>query len=99
MKGEMITMHKISKPVEEREIHFNGASLLLENRMKKPLTEKILQRFPRLAAALAAVGAKNGAKPSREDVGRLATMMKASGSIDFIGRDKKNYQFYVRPMI
>ena len=83
-------------PTEERKLNFNRDALIEGKRFKEPLMEKMLRRFPRLATAL---GARNGRSEGEPTIGGLAKMMKASGSIDFIGRDKRSYQFYIRPMI
>ncbi len=66
--------------------------------MKRPLTEKLLVRFPRLASALGTVGGNGFAPEARGEPGRLAALMKASGSIDYAGKDKNSFQFYIRPM-
>ncbi len=83
-------------PIEERKLNFDRDALIVGKRFKEPIMGKILRRFPRLVTAL---GAKNGRSEVEPTVGGLAKMMKASGSIDFIGRDKRSYQFYIRPMI
>jgi|ADurb_Cas_01_Slu_FD_contig_21_2990511_length_531_multi_3_in_0_out_0_1 hypothetical protein len=78
--------------------NFGRGEIMMPDRVKKPLAERILLRCPRIASALAAVGAKGTPKEEGADTGALAAMMTASGSIDFVGRGRKNFRFYIRPM-
>jgi hypothetical protein len=91
-------MHAISGSVEYGKFNFGRGELMNPSCVRKPLAERILLRCPRLASALAAVGAKGAPRAERKESGTLATMMTASGSIDYVGRGRKNFKFYIRPM-
>lgn len=77
-------------------IHFDGVESVVTKRMREPISKKILLRFPRLSAVLAAAGARGFASTAAWEPGRLAAMMTACGSIDFKGKDKKIFHFEVR---
>lgn len=83
---------------EAGKLNFGKGYLLIHKKIKRPLTEKILLRFPRLASALGAAGTRARTRSAPAEPGKLVTMMTASGSIDYIGKDKKSFQFYLRPM-
>jgi hypothetical protein len=91
-------MHAMSGLAEFGKFNFGRGELMKPSCVRKPLAERILLRCPRLASALAAVGAKSAPREERKESGTLATMMTASGSIDYVGRGRKNFKFYIRPM-
>jgi hypothetical protein len=79
----------------DRKLNFRKRIMVSPISNKKPFAEKIILGFSRLAAALGLNGIEQG---GRRYPGNLVSMMRASGSIDFAGRDKKSYQFQVRSM-
>lgn len=91
-------MHAWPYSAEVGKFNFGRGERMRPDRVKKPLAERILLRYPRIASALAAVGAKGAPGAERMDSGTLAAMMTASGSIDCVGRGRKNFRFYIRPM-
>lgn len=91
-------MHALLVSAEVGKFNFGRGYFMRPDRVKKPLAERILLWCPRLASALVAVGAKGAPRAERVDSGALATMMTASGSIDYVGRGRKNFRFYIRPM-
>lgn len=91
-------MQAIAGSVESGKLNFGKEFVMFHRRLKRPLAQKILFRFPKIASALAAVGAKRAVVGDSGETGKLATMMTASGSIDYVGKDKKSFQFYLRPM-
>lgn len=91
-------MHPMSQPIRGSKLKFEGEELISERRIDQPMLEKIIQRCPRLAAALSAVGAAV-APPSRADNrGELAAMMSVNGSIDYAGRQRNSFRFHLRPI-
>jgi hypothetical protein len=91
-------MHAVSGAIGFGKLEFGRRDLMRPSCVRKPLAERILLKCPRLASVLAAVGAKGAPRAERVDSGTLATMMAASGSIDYAGRGRKYYRFYIRPM-
>ncbi|MCX6358026.1 MAG: hypothetical protein NT045_09180 [Candidatus Aureabacteria bacterium] len=78
-----------------RRISF-GEDELLGGRVKHPLAEKILARCPRLASALAAIGARGVPRQMVREGGRLASTMAASRSIGCAGVRHQSLRFYSR---
>lgn len=91
-------IHAWPDSTEAGKLGFGREGLMMPDRMRKPLAERILLRCPRLASALVAVGARSAPRPVRAESGSLAAMMTASGSIDYVGRGRKNFRFHIRPM-
>ena len=75
--------------VPRGKLNFGHGSLILHRKIRRPISEKVLRHFPKIATALGSRG---------REAGRLAAVMTASGSIDYVGKDKKSFQFYIRPM-
>lgn len=73
-------------------------TLMVHKQLRRPFTEKLLFRFPLMSRMLSRIGAHAEQVFSKSEPGGLAKMMMISRSIDFIGRDKKEYRFHVRPM-
>jgi hypothetical protein len=91
-------MQTMAGAVECGKFNFEGGELMDPERIRRPLAERVLLRYPRLATFLSAVGARNVPRQGRNGNGNLAAMMTASGSIDCGMRSRKNYRFYIRPM-
>ncbi|MCX6353857.1 MAG: hypothetical protein NTZ78_02995 [Candidatus Aureabacteria bacterium] len=81
-----------------RRIHFEGNALALREKVQRPFAEKLLVRFPRIAALLAAAGAKGLPGDNRRDPGTLAAMMAASGSIGGVDKPHGFSRFSTRPI-
>ncbi|MCX6338613.1 MAG: hypothetical protein NTX71_01675 [Candidatus Aureabacteria bacterium] len=91
-------MHESSAQDGVGKLKFESDEPIIPRRIQRPLAERILLRYPRIASVLAAVGAKSVPHGGQREQGALATMMAASGSIDVGRRQRKNYRFYTRPM-
>jgi len=67
---------------KSRRLNFWSEASNMRDRVREPLAEKVLLRFPRIAALLAAAGARGLPGSNGGNKGTLAAMMTASGSIE-----------------
>jgi len=91
-------MHESSTADGVGKLKFERDDAVIPGKMPRPLAERILLKYPRLASMLAAVGAKSVPNNGRKEQGDLAAMMAASGSIDVGGKQRRNYRFCIRTM-
>lgn len=91
-------MQKIVASVGCKRLDFDRGLFMDPSKVRRPLAERILIKWPRLASVLSACGAKHVPRDGVRAAGELAAMMTASGSIDPSARQGKQFRFYIRPM-
>ena len=91
-------MHAVLGPVDLGKLNFERGELMIPARVRRPLAERMLVRYPRLAWVLSALGARAMPSADGKERGRLAAMMTASRSIDPVAGSRNSFRFYIRPM-